>query len=45
MIKSLLPNVKESLPTINNIVVNKTEINNTACQAWKRCNCNLQNCS
>ena len=30
MIKSLLPNVKESLPTINKIVVNKTEINDAA---------------
>ena len=29
-IKSLLPNVKESLPTINKIVVNETEINDTA---------------
>ena len=30
MIKSFLPSVRESLPTINKIVVNKTEINDTA---------------
>ena len=30
MIKSFFPNVKESLPTINKILVNKTEINVTA---------------
>ena len=30
MIKSLLPNVKEPWPTINKIVVNKTEINDIA---------------
>ena len=30
MIKTVLPNVKESLPNINKTVVNKTEINDTA---------------
>ena len=30
MIKSLLSNVKKSLPTIHKIVVNKTEINDAA---------------
>ena len=30
MIKSLLPNAKDSSPTINKIVLNKTEINDTA---------------
>ena len=30
MIKSLLPNAKDSSPTINKIVVNKTEINDAA---------------
>ena len=30
MIKSLLPNAKDSSPSINKIVVNKTEINDAA---------------
>ena len=30
MIKSLLPNAKDSSPTINKIVVNKAEINDAA---------------
>ena len=30
VIKSLLPTVKETSPTINKIVVNETEINDTA---------------